>query len=101
MAEQIGEVANKGLTAAQLARLPTKVFKGSSRENEEDCLICMANYEEGDQLRILTCFHQFHSSCIDKWLNVCVEKQCNNVWMLQLCLLILTIIFYMTREYLS
>ena len=32
------------------------------------CMICQYDYEEGDELRILPCIHQFHRECIDQWL---------------------------------
>lgn len=32
------------------------------------CNICLAPYEEGDQVRILPCVHRFHQSCVDQWL---------------------------------
>jgi len=32
------------------------------------CVICLADYEPGERLRILTCKHGFHSKCIDSWL---------------------------------
>uniref|UniRef100_A0A452GI30 RING-type domain-containing protein n=1 Tax=Gopherus agassizii TaxID=38772 RepID=A0A452GI30_9SAUR len=32
------------------------------------CVICMAEYEEGDQLKILPCSHVYHGTCIDSWL---------------------------------
>ncbi|XP_025891060.1 E3 ubiquitin-protein ligase RNF167-like [Nothoprocta perdicaria] len=34
----------------------------------ETCVICMAEYEEGDQLKILPCSHAYHCACIDTWL---------------------------------
>lgn len=35
---------------------------------EEICSVCLAQYEDGDQLRQLGCNHHFHVECIDEWL---------------------------------
>jgi len=32
------------------------------------CAICMQDYKENDELRILPCSHEFHAECVDKWL---------------------------------
>jgi len=34
------------------------------------CLICLDNYEPEDDLRVMSCKHFFHKSCVDKWLQI-------------------------------
>ncbi|XP_077167551.1 E3 ubiquitin-protein ligase RNF43 [Paroedura picta] len=32
------------------------------------CAICLEEFSEGQELRIITCFHEFHRWCVDPWL---------------------------------
>ena len=34
------------------------------------CSICLAEFQEGEEVRRLPCLHAFHSDCIDSWLKV-------------------------------
>lgn len=38
-------------------------------EEEETCPICLVEYEDGDEVRTLSCGHLFHKDCIDQWLS--------------------------------
>ncbi|CAI9759521.1 unnamed protein product [Fraxinus pennsylvanica] len=51
--------------------LPLKLFSKSKKHLSEEaaqCYICLVEYEEEDTVRTLPCHHEFHRTCIDKWL---------------------------------
>ncbi|XP_010942169.1 uncharacterized protein [Elaeis guineensis] len=52
--------------------LPSKNYEkldgAGSGDDVEQCYICLAEYEDGDKIRVLPCRHEYHMSCVDKWL---------------------------------
>lgn len=48
--------------------LPIKQYTKSQTEDSSQCYICLVEYEEGDTIRTLPCHHEFHRTCVDKWL---------------------------------
>ena len=51
--------------------LPCRTSRGGCAERE--CAVCLSQFEAGDRVRALPCQHEFHSSCIDRWL---LEMNC-------------------------
>lgn len=52
----------------------------SSLRSFDVCGVCLIDFDDGDELRVLPCGHHFHRECIDHWLltssTVCpVDKQ--------------------------
>ncbi|BBM97556.1 hypothetical protein MPTK1_1g06550 [Marchantia polymorpha subsp. ruderalis] len=48
--------------------IPTRKISKKLREEATQCNICLVEYEEGDNVRVLPCHHEYHVACVDKWL---------------------------------
>ena len=42
----------------------------SSEKAECRCPICLENFAEGEEIRVMPCQHQYHRCCLDKWLKI-------------------------------
>lgn len=61
------------MSTSELSFLPTHKFRMPKNpelmdEGRKTCRICLCEYEEGESVKTLPCFHQFHEDCIDQWL---------------------------------
>ena len=43
------------------------------KDLDPTCAICLANFIEGEELRLLPCQHTYHRACVDQWFNVSQE----------------------------
>ncbi|KAK4378444.1 hypothetical protein RND71_000306 [Anisodus tanguticus] len=75
--ERIGNV-NTGLSEetilGHMKQRKHEPIHGESSLNMEPCCICREEYTTGDEMGMLDCGHEFHSSCIKQWLmlkNLC------------------------------
>lgn len=64
LVEQLGQARREGLTAEQIARLPTIVFKAKELKPDDDasCIVCMNEYKNQEKLRVLPCNHRCHKA---------------------------------------
>ncbi|KAF9940017.1 E3 ubiquitin-protein ligase rnf13 [Mortierella alpina] len=62
-----------------VSNLPIKVFYSSKvKENDPvECVICLDDFEDETELRVLPCKHEYHVACIDNWLTT--RKKFRNV----------------------
>jgi hypothetical protein len=72
-----------GLSNFDLDRMPTFVYTTKDEVENDECSICLTNFEMGEMLISLPCHqrHSFHANCIREWLvrqNVCplCHKSC-------------------------
>ena len=53
-----------------LRHIPTSTVKEIKKSSENNkCVICLSEFQIGEQESILPCFHIFHSNCIEKWIS--------------------------------
>ena len=66
---------SKGLTQSEIKSIKEMVWMRRSDTAEEACSICFDNFEKYQKFKKLpNCPHEYHSKCIDKWLEN--EKRC-------------------------
>ncbi|KAI0088561.1 hypothetical protein BDY19DRAFT_948303 [Irpex rosettiformis] len=65
------DIEKSGLEVIKASQLPQYETTGKISSNCTDrCLVCLEDYEDEDDVRILTCRHGFHKQCVDKWMQV-------------------------------
>merc|ERR1711920_1068302 len=70
---EVNEVLRRGqgLDATQIRSCgQTLTWKAEEHigDTQQQCMVCLMEFENGDELRKLGCEHLFHCGCIDEWL---------------------------------
>ncbi|KAJ4824744.1 hypothetical protein Tsubulata_032392 [Turnera subulata] len=59
----------KGLMVTSISGVIMVYKSGEDHVNRSDCVICLEEFKDGDQCRVLFhCKHIYHQACIDTWL---------------------------------
>ena len=66
--DKVGNVS-KGLSKAQIKKIPNVYFSKKHFKNQEKCAICQYEYKETEKVSKLPCLHIFHNDCIKGWLD--------------------------------
>ncbi|CAM6026428.1 unnamed protein product [Sphagnum balticum] len=64
---------SKGLSVQAISALPGSSYVPDLQEGtsgQEQCAVCRHEYEAGDLMLTLPCKHQYHSDCIQQWLQI-------------------------------
>lgn len=69
----VGKKKPRGLSWETICSLPQEIFKNAGENDGSmraslDCCICLERFLEGDRLFQLPCYHRFHPSCLEPWL---------------------------------
>jgi len=60
--------AEAELVAMNAAINALPVHPAGEADAERECAVCLASFDEGEEIKRLPCGHPFHSKCIDEWL---------------------------------
>ncbi|KAG8686512.1 hypothetical protein FRC11_008828 [Ceratobasidium sp. 423] len=63
------DIAKAGLRIVKGVDVKELAASGSVAEScTERCLICLEDYADEEDLRIMNCKHMFHKDCVDRWM---------------------------------
>lgn len=72
LAEHQGPQQGSGYSKSELASRLDPPFSWSGKAAKENtwttCIVCLSDFKDGEQCRMLPCDHVFHVACIDEWL---------------------------------
>lgn len=72
LGETIGDAEQRGLSADTISLCLCPITYPTG--NKDQCVVCQAEYEEGETVVGLSCKHVYHAECITQWLRV--KKTC-------------------------
>ncbi|CAL1713443.1 unnamed protein product [Somion occarium] len=81
LAELLGQVKPPVATKEDIEKSGLQIIKASAMKRYEGegkissncmdrCLVCLDDFDDEDDVRVMTCKHAFHRECVDRWLQV-------------------------------
>ena len=64
---EMQQLIKSGL-GVEKAELVQAVLKARGGDSGISCAVCLSNYTNDEELRVLPCGHRFHCDCVDRWL---------------------------------
>lgn len=53
---------------------PPKPASVSAESHAPGCAICLRDFDDGEEVRVMLCRHAYHKACIDQWLSL--NREC-------------------------
>ena len=58
-----------------LQKSPESLYNAANNTYEQNqCIICLLSFTEGQSIRRLKCQHIFHKDCIEQWIKIKINK---------------------------
>jgi len=60
-------IVDGGIESDSTPTVGTSIKRTHSEVEKERCTICLMDYEEGEEIKHLSCQHMFHTACLRTW----------------------------------
>lgn len=63
----------RGLSHETIEQVEQFRWGEGEEQVQTQCMVCLSDFEQGEEVRKLPCGHVFHVGCIDEWLRRCTD----------------------------
>jgi len=66
----MAEEQSNSASDSDIRALPTRKLQGTTGLGEQrQCLVCLEDFVDGDDVKTLPCLHIYHQKCVERWLH--------------------------------
>ncbi|KAK6133664.1 hypothetical protein DH2020_032574 [Rehmannia glutinosa] len=66
-----GKNGQRPASRTSIDAMPSVEIVKGSENGDEQCVVCLEEWEGGEMAKEMPCKHRFHGECIEKWLRIC------------------------------